>query len=351
MNVYKESFGFTKEGVEVFRFIIKNDNGMEAHFTNYGANIISIIVADREGHLDDVMLGYDDIAGYEDNSPGFGSFIGRHANRIKNGRFELNGVTYQLDKNNGNNNLHGGNLGYNTLVYDAKIIEEDNIISVEFSRTSPHMEQGFPGNLDIRVKYSITNDSELIIQYYAISDQDTIVNFTNHSYFNLSGHDSGLVLNQKFWLDSDAFTITDKELIPTGEIAYVTDTPMDFRELKALGQDIEADYEPLKIGGGYDHNYILKTSFGQVEKVAKLVDDISGRVMEVYTDMPGVQLYTGNFLSKRKGKQGAVYDKRHGVCFETQYYPNSINTPEFPSCILRANDEFESETIYKFLLQ
>ncbi|HHX54768.1 MAG TPA: galactose mutarotase [Clostridiales bacterium] len=351
MNIQKESFGLTREGLQVSRYILSNDDGMEVHLTDYGANIIKIIVEDKEGQLDDIALGYDNVSDYEDNDPGFGSFIGRHANRIKDGSFELNNVIYNLEKNDGNNNLHGGSIGYNNLVYDIATFKVEDTVSIEFSRTSPNMEQGFPGNLDIKVRYTITKDNSLIIDYYAVSDQDTVVNLTNHSYFNLSGHNSGSILDHKVWIKSDSFTLTDNELIPTGEVADLTDTPMDFRELKALGRDIEADYEPLLFAGGYDHNYILKKETKQVEKVASLVDDKTSRVMDVYTDLPGMQLYTGNFIDNERGKEGVIYNKRDGVCFETQYYPNSINIAEFPSCILKAGEEFKSTTIYKFSIK
>ena len=351
MNIQKESFGLTREGLQVSRYILSNDNGMEVHFTDYGANIIKIIVADKDGQLDDIALGYDNVSDYEDNDPGFGSFIGRHANRIKDGSFELNNVIYNLEKNDGNNNLHGGSIGYNKLVYDVATFKVEDTVSIEFSRTSPHMEQGFPGNLDIKVRYTITKDNSLIIDYYAVSDQDTVVNLTNHSYFNLSGHNSGSILDHKVWIKSDSFTLTDNELIPTGEVADLTDTPMDFRELKALGKDIEVDYEPLLFAGGYDHNYILKKETKQVEKVATLVEDKTGRVMDVYTDLPGMQLYTGNFIDNERGKEGIIYNKRDGVCFETQYYPNSINIAEFPSCILKAGEEYKTTTIYKFSIK
>lgn len=351
MNIQKESFGVTREGLQVSRYVLNNGNGMEVHFTDYGANIIKIIVADKDGHLDDIALGYDSISDYEDNNPGFGSFIGRHANRIKDGTFELNNLIYKLEKNDGNNNLHGGDIGYNKVVYNVATFKVEDTISIEFSRVSPDMEQGFPGNLDIKVRYTITKDNSLTINYNAISDQDTVVNLTNHSYFNLSGHNSGSVLEQKVWIKSDSFTPTDDELIPTGEVADVTNTPMDFRELKALGRDIEADYKPLLFAGGYDHNYILKKETSQVEKVATLVDDKTSRVMDVYTDMPGMQLYTGNFIDNERGKKGIIYKKRDGVCFETQYYPNSVNIPEFPSSILKGGEEYKSTTIYKFSIK
>jgi aldose 1-epimerase len=349
MYIRKEAFGLTKDKVAVSKYILSNDKGMEVHFLDYGALITSIIVPDKDGNLADVNLGYDTIEKYEDNGPSYGAFIGRNSNRIKNAQFELNGVVYKLDKNNGNNNLHGGFTRYHTMMYDAETFQDNNnSVSVEFSRLSPHMEQGFPGNLEVKVRYSVTDDNQLIIKYHAVSDQDTVVNFTNHSYFNLSGHDSGSILDHKVWINSNSFTPTDDELIPTGEIADVTNTPMDFRELKALGKDIDADYTPLVIAGGYDHNYVLNKSIDGIERVAQLVDDKSGRVMDVYTDLPGLQLYTGNSMPTEKGKGGCTYQKRHGVCFETQYYPDNINQPSFPSSILRAGEAFSSTTIYRF---
>ncbi len=348
MNIRKEAFGVTKDGVAVSKYILSNDKGMEVHFSDFGALITSIFVPDKEGHPGDIALGYDSLEEYEVNGPSYGSFIGRNSNRIANGSFELNGVTYKLDKNDGNNNLHGGNLRYHKVVYEAETFQDDDSVSVEFSRLSPHMEQGFPGNLEVKVRYSVTNDNQLVIKYYAVSDQDTVVNLTNHSYFNLSGHSSGSVLDHKVWINSDAFTPTDDNLIPTGEIADVTNTPMDFRVLKTLRQDIEADYRPLVIAGGYDHNYVLNKKDDSVEKVGQLVDNKTGRVMDIYTDLPGMQLYSGNFMTTEKGKQGFVYEKRYGVCFETQYYPNNINEPSFPSSVLKSGKVYNSTTIYKF---
>lgn len=348
MNIKRQAFGKTKDGVEASRFILKNTNGMEVHLTDYGANIVKILVADHNGKLDDVVLGYDDVSGYEENSPGLGSFIGRHANRIKDGTFKLNGIEYNLEKNDGNNNLHGGGVGFNKLMYQVKTFEEDKELSVEFSRMSPDMEQGFPGNLNLSVRYTLTEDNELIISYQGSCDQDTIVNLTNHSYFNLSGHNSGTILEQKVWINSNLFTPTDQSLIPTGEMVDVEDTPMDFRILKPIGREINSDYEPLKIAGGYDHNYVLNKKAKEMAMVAKLVDDRSKRVMEVYTDKPGMQLYTGNFLKNERGKEGALYEKWSGVCFETQYFPNAMNTPQFPSSVLKAGEKYSSKTIYKF---
>lgn len=349
MKFSKKSFGKTGNGQEATLYTITNSNGMSVSFTDYGANIVNIVVPDAKGRLTDVALGFENLQGYEVNGPGFGSFIGRHANRIGGAKFELNGKTYELEKNDGNNNLHSGFIGYNKFMYETEIFEEEDITSIEFSRLSPDMEQGFPGNLDVTVTYSLTEENEIVLEYLAVSDKDTIVNLTNHSYFNLSGHNSGSILDHKVWINADQFTPTAKDLIPTGEFWDVTGTPMDFRTLKTVAQDINADYEPLKMAGGYDHNYVINHTSNEVEKVAELVDDKSGRKMEVFSDLPGMQLYTANMLAPVKnGKDGAAYGKREGICFETQYYPNSINTPAFPSIVLEAGKEYDSVTVYKF---
>lgn len=349
MGITKKAFGKTKTGEEVFLYTLTNKNNMSAVFTNYGANLVNLYVPDAKGTVADVVLGFNTLEGYFDNGPGFGSFIGRHANRIGGAKFEINGKVYDLEKNDGNNNLHGGSVGYNKFIYEVETYEEEGSISIEFSRLSVDMEQGFPGNLDISMTYTLTEENELVLEYLAVSDKDTIVNLTNHTYFNLAGHNSGSVLDQKVLIKSNQFTPTDDALIPTGEFADVTGTPMDFRTLKPLGRDINADFEPLKQAGGYDHNFVLDISGTEVEKVAEMVDDKSGRIMEIYTDMPGMQLYTANFLADDGTyKDGAKYKKRDAVCFETQYYPNSCNIKEFPSCALKAGDEYDFVTIYKF---
>lgn len=349
MKITRKSYGKTVQGVEATLYTMANENGMKVTFTDYGANIVSIIVPDSKGNFTDVVLGFENLEGYQENLPDFGSFIGRHANRIGGAKFELNGKVYELEKNDGENNLHGGSIGYNKFMYETEIFEEEDITSIEFSRLSPHMEQGFPGNLDVTVTYSLTEANELVIEYLAVSDRDTIVNLTNHSYFNLSGHDAGSIEDHKVWIKADQFTPTTKDLIPTGEVWDVTGTPMDFRILKSVGQDIDADYEPLKLAGGYDHNFIFDNNGSEVEKVAELVDNKSGRIMEIFTDLPGMQLYTANMLKPVKNcKGGANYQKRGGICFETQYYPNSCNIKSFPSAMLKAGKEFDTVTIYKF---
>ncbi|MBE5960109.1 MAG: galactose mutarotase [Lachnospiraceae bacterium] len=350
MGITKKEFGLTKDSRSANLYTLANDNGMKVVFSDYGAVIVSIYVPDRNGNVCDIALGYDTIAAYERNAPGYGSFIGRHANRIQDARFELNGVVYQLEVNDGKNNLHSASHSYNKYFYDVRHYAADGDMSIEFSRLSPDMEQGFPGNLDVSVTYTLTKENELVIEYYARSDKDTIVNFTNHSYFNLSGHASGSVLNHIVSINADAFTPTTDDLIPTGEIRSVAGTPMDFRKAKTIGRDINADYLPLKQAGGYDHNYVLtKKTNGQVEKAADLYDEKSGRFMEVYTDLPGMQFYTGNFIPGNElGKDNYIYKKRDGVCFETQYFPNSCNIKNFPSCRLGASQEYDSVTIYKF---
>jgi aldose 1-epimerase len=350
MKITQKPFGKTKGGEEATLYTVSNNAGMKVSFTDYGANIVSIIVPDKNGNYADVALGYKDLKGYEDNRTGFGSFIGRNANRIGDARFELNGKIYELEKNDGVNNLHGGNPAYNKTMYETEIYEEEDMISLEFSRLSPDMEQGFPGNLDITVTYGLTEGNELVIEYHAVSDKDTVVNLTNHSYFNLSGHNSGDIMDHKVWINADYFTPTTDDLIPTGEIRDVKGTPMDFRTLKRIGDNIHDDYEPLRQAGGYDHNYVLNISGDEVEKVADLVDEASGRAMEVFTDQPGLQLYTSNMLSpEESNKDGANYGKYAGVCFETQHFPNACNTKEFSSSVLVAGKEYETVTIYRFL--
>lgn len=345
MGLETKKFGTTKAGEEVTLYALTNKNGMRAEFIDYGANITALYVPDKNGKLDDVVLGFDDMDGYEVNGCFFGAFIGRHGNRIGGAKFELNGVTYELEKNDGANNLHGGTPGYHHVMYKAETTSD----SVTFSRTSPDMEQGYPGNLDISVTYTLTDDNELKITYNASSDKDTLCNVTNHSYFNLKGHDGGEITDHTVWIKANGFTETADDLIPTGAIADVTGTPMDFRTKKAIGDDIGADYKPLVIAGGYDHNYALDKKAGALEKVAELSEDSTGRTMEVYTDLPGMQLYSGNFINREQGKNGAQYTKRTGVCFETQFFPNSVNVPSFDSCVLKAGKKFTSTTIYKFI--
>lgn len=350
MGMKKELFGKTKEGLDVFAYTLKNKNGMELTCLDFGAVIQKLLVPDANQKIEDIVLGYDNVEGYEEDTCGFGAFIGRHANRIGGAKFVINGTEYQLEKNDGENNLHGGTPGYNKVMYEVEYLEDEEAQSIEFSRLSKDMEQGYPGNLDITVTYTLTDDNELVIEYLAVSDKDTLVNLTNHSYFNLSGHKSDTIEDHKMLIQADYFTPTDDALIPTGEIRMVEGTPMDFRSMKRIGDNIDADYLPIKQGNGYDHNFVLNIAQDDVVSfVAQLEDDKSGRIMKVFTNLPGLQVYTANGLSvKKNGKEGMEYGKRAGICFETQFYPNSCNISNFTSCELKAGSEYDYVTVYKF---
>lgn len=350
--IQKESFGRLPDGKEAALYTLTNANGVKASFTDLGAVWVSMMVKDRAGRLGDVVLGYDSAAQYLVNAPHFGAPIGRNANRIGGAYFELNGQTYHLEENNGScNNLHSGSSQYHRRMWEAETFELDTGSRVTFTLTSPDGDQGFPGNLTIRISYTLTEDDSLQISYYGVADADTVVNLTNHSYFNLNGHDSGCISDLQVWIDADAFTMADAELIPTGELVPVKGTPMDFTVMKPIGQDIDADYRPLKEAGGYDHNWVLKAQKGEPVLAAKAYSAETGRTMEVYTDMPGLQFYTANSLDEREhpGKGKALYGPRSSFCFETQYFPNAVNIPAFVSPVLRAGEEYESTTIYRFL--
>ncbi len=350
MSIRKEEFGMSQDGERVYLYIVTNDNGMVMKVTNYGAILQSIIVKDKDDNMVDVALGCDDITEYYDNDPSLGAIVGRNANRIGGAAVVINGKTYELAKNdNGKNNLHSGPSLFQNRVWEAEEFVEDGQ-GVEFSLVSEDMDQGYPGNFSVSVKYTLTDDNAIMITYNATSDADTVANMTNHSYFNLEGHDVGTVLDNEVYINSDEFTITDSELIPTGELCDVTNTPMDFRTMKKIGQDINAEYEPLILAKGYDHNYVLKNN-GNNELVAKLYSEKTGITMEVYTDLPGIQLYTGNFLTgSKKGKGGHSYQFREGVCFESQYFPDANNHENFQSTILKAGDTYNTTTVYKFVV-
>ena len=337
------SFGKTKDGREAALYIIKNSKGMEAAVTNYGAALVELKVPDKAGSFRDVVVGYDQVNGYEKNGGSVGGTVGRFANRIGKGHFTIDGIEYQLTTNNGPNTLHGGRDFYIRRHWDLEK-EEDH--SVTFCLHSQDGDQGFPGNADISVTYTVTEDQELKIDYTARSDADTPLNLTNHSYFNAAGHDSGSVLNQLVLVEADEYTETDELSLPTGRLIQVDGTPMDFRTPKALGRDIEEDYDALAYGSGYDHNYVIR---GQgFRKAAELYCPDSGILMTVKTDLPGLQLYSANHLGPVEGKGGVIYKPRHAVCFETQYYPDAINKENFPGGLLKAGQEFASTTVYAF---
>lgn len=340
----QKHFGEVQTRKEAILYEMKNKNGMCAAVSSYGALLVSVQVPSGDGRLLDVVLGYDSAGEYQSGSGCFGATIGRCANRTAGARFELNGTVYRLGKNEGENNLHSGPDRYDQMFWETLEADERH---VKLFRRSPDMEQGFPGNLDISVTYELTDENEIRISYRGVCDRDTIVNMTNHSYFNLNGHDSGDVLKHTLCLRASRYTPVRADSIPTGEIASVEGTAMDFRAEKAIGRDIGADEEQLKLTGGYDHNYILDAP-GFDEPFAVARGDQSGITLRAYTDCPGVQLYTGNFIAHEKGKGGAVYEKRDGFCLETQYFPNCANEAAFSSPVLRAGETYETRTVYAF---
>ncbi|PXV84755.1 aldose 1-epimerase [Lachnotalea glycerini] len=350
MSISKTNYGKTTKGDEIFQYAIENKNGMKACFINYGAIMTKLIVPDKNGKFADVVHGYDTLQGYESNPCYFGATIGRNGNRIAKGQFEINGIRYQLDTNEGVNNLHGGLDGYNKRIWSAKENEQEN--EIVFSLSSPDGDQGFPGHFKVAVTYKLTDDNELQIIYDGVSDKDTVANMTNHSYFNLTGHTNDSILDHILWIKASKFVpVVDSASIPTGEILSVKGTPMDFTEPKAVGKEIESDFEQLKFTGGYDHNYALDRDGKGIEKIAEVKDPKSGRIMQVFTDLPGVQLYVGNFINTNgeSGKDGMKYQKRSALCLETQYFPDAINQDNFESPILKAGAKYHTTTIYKFI--
>lgn len=330
------------DGKDVEIFTIKNSGGAYVELISYGCAVRSICVPDRDGKLVDVCLGYDTLEEYTSQDACLGAVIGRHANRIGGAKFVLNGIEYPLAVNNGPNNLHGGNKGFDKYIWDAEIVGE----SVVFSRISKDMEEGFPGEMKVTATYSFTDENELVLSYSAVCDKDTVCAMTNHSYFNLGGHDSGVVYDTLLKINADEFTENDENCLPTGKIFKVEGTPFDFREEKAIGKDIDLDDINLKNGKGYDHNFVLR---GEGMKVAAVAfSEKTGIEMVTKTTQPGVQLYTANFLSERKAKGGKLYNERHGFCLETQTFPNGMAIPHFPKPILRKGEEYKETVCYKF---
>ncbi|MCR5792724.1 MAG: galactose mutarotase [Lachnospiraceae bacterium] len=348
MSITSKEFGKTNNGEKVTAYTLTNKNGMEVTFLDFGAIMTSLLIPKGDKKID-VVCGRETVQDYTGDGTYFGSVVGRYCNRIGGAAFTLNGVEYKLDKNDGENCLHSGFSPYNNMMYEVETNETPDGPSIEFSRLSPDMEQGFPGKLDLTITFTLTNDNEVVFETLAVGDKDTPVSITDHAYFNLAGHDSGTILDQVLYLNADAFTLTDAASIPTGEIVDVTGTPMDFRTPKPIGQDIKADYQPLLDAGGYDHNWCLNVSGKDVELAASLEDKKGGVKMEVYTDLPGLQIYTGNFLDGDAGKGGVKYPRNAACCFETQFYPDSVNHDNFPSCILKAGEKYEYTTIYKFI--
>ncbi len=346
----KKPFGKTPDGQPVDLFVLTNKGGAEASITNYGGAVVSLRVPDRNGRLADVVLGYDALDGYVNDKAYFGAIVGRYGNRIAHAQFVLDGKTYALAKNNGDNSLHGGIKGFNKAVWTAKTFSARDGQSVELFYLSKDGEEGFPGNLKVTVTYTLTDANALRIEYSATADKKTVVNLTNHSYFNLAGQGSGDILGHLLTIQADQFTPVDSGLIPTGELRDVMGTPFDFHKPTAIGARINHDDEQLKLGGGYDHNFVLRMPMDHGEYLAaRVLEPASGRVLEVWTTEPGVQFYTGNFLDgKTPGKSGHTYPRRNAFCLETQHFPDSPNQPKFPSVVLNPGERYHTVTTYKF---
>lgn len=346
MSINSETWGTTKNGQKVTLYTLRNSHGMEARIMNYGGTIVSLTAPDKSGQFADVVLGFDNFADYEAKNPFFGCIAGRYANRIAKGKFTLDGKEYTLAVNNGPNHLHGGKVGFDKKVWRANEVRRSNAVGVEMFYTSPDGEEGYPGKLDCHVTYLLTNDNAMEIEYSATTDKTTIVNLTNHSYFNLAGEGSGSILDHTLKINADKFTPTDDTLIPTGELQAVAGTPLDFTQPHVIGERIGADFVPLKQGQGYDHNFVISDRSG-MRTAARAKDPKSGRVLVVSTTEPGVQLYTGNHLNVT-GKGGHHYSRRDGFCLETEHFPDSPNHPSFPSVVLQPGDTYHNTCVYKF---
>ena len=348
-KISKESFGKTADGESVDLFTLTNRNGMEARITNYGGIVTTLTAPDRNNKYADVVLGFNDLDSYLKGHPYFGALVGRYGNRIAKGRFTLNGIEYKLAVNNGENHLHGGIKGFDKVVWTARSMRTKLGPALSLTYVSKDMEEGYPGNLTVKVVYTLTNNNELRIDYSASTDKDTVTNLTHHSYFNLAGEGNGDILNHQLLLKASRFTPTDAGSMPTGELRNVQGTPFDFLKSTSIGARINQDEEQLKFGGGYDHNWVVNGRAGTLRQAASVYESTSGRVMDVWTTEPGIQFYTGNFLDGTlTGKSGKAYARRNGFCLETQHYPDSPNKPKFPTTTLRKGATYRSTTIYRF---
>ena len=347
------SFGTLSDGREVNAFVLKNARGMSVQILDLGGVIASIKVPDSSGNFSDVTTGFDYPQPYLDGAGYMGAIVGRYANRISGGKFSIDGIDYSLAKNNGDNAIHGGLVGFDKKIWDVEFLVGLHDSKLKLSTFSPDGEEGYPGRVEVSVTYTLNDQNQLTIDYSATSDKATIINLTNHAYFNLDGHQAGSILEHEVMLNANHFTPIDESSIPTGVILDVAGTPLDFRQRKAIGLDIESEDRQMTFGSGYDHNFVINHSEpGSVSLAAEVYSPNSGRVMKVYTDQPGIQFYTGNFLNgKLVGKDGAVYGRRSAFCLETQHFPDSPNKPMFPSTILQPGDQFASRTIFEFLTE
>lgn len=350
--ITKADFGKTLDGTPVEIYTLKNANGAEAKIMTYGGIVQSLIMPDKSGKFGDVVLGYDSLDGYLTNSPYFGALIGRYGNRIGGGKFTLEGKTYTLATNNGPNSLHGGLIGFDKVVWTARPLETKQGPALILTYLSKDGEEGFPGNLTVTAIYTLRDDNALELQYTANTDKTTVLNLTHHSYFNLAGEGNGDILNHVVYINSDKTTPVDKVLITTGEFADVTGTPFDFRTPTAIGARINDPNPVLQYGPGYDHNWVINKPMGQLGQMARVKEPTTGRVMEVWSDEPGLQFYVGNFLDGTiKGKSGVAYQVHTAFCMEPQHYPDSPNKPNFPSVVLRPGQTFHNTIIYKFSVE
>lgn len=350
LGLKRADFQSAVNGDSTDLYVLTNANGVEVTLTNYGGRIVSVMVPDREGNMKDVVLGFDNVDDYVNVDNNFGATIGRYGNRIANGKITVEGVEYQLPQNNFGHTLHGGFEGFDKKVFQAEQINDQTVV---FSYLSEDGEANFPGNLDVKVTMTLTDDNAIDLQYEATTDKETVVNLTNHTYFNLSGDGNNTILGDLLTIHADAFTPVDDTFMTIGEIAPVEGTPMDFRTPAAIGERIDQyDYEQLKNGDGYDHNWVLNTGGDVTQVAATVYSPVTGIQLDVYTNEPGVQVYTGNFLDGTvTGKNGAVYAKRNAICLETQKYPDSPNKPDWPSPYLKPGEKYSSRCIYKFSVQ
>jgi aldose 1-epimerase len=354
MKVEISDFGTMEDGTKTNLYTLSNDNGVKVSITNYGGIITSLMAPDNAGNFENVVLGFDSLAGYRSEvylqeGPYFGAIIGRYGNRIAEGKFSLDNTEYTLATNNDPNHLHGGNVGFDKVVWEAKEIESGNEVGLKLNYVSEDMEEGYPGTLNVEVTYTLNNDNELKIDYKATTDKKTVVNLTNHAYFNLTGNVKRDILKHEVMINADHFTPVDKTLIPTGEILAVEKTPFDFTEPAPVGQNINSNDEQITFGGGFDHNWVLNGEAGEMKLAATVYEPKSSRFMEVSTTEPGIQFYSGNFLNgKLEGNNGVKFEQRYGLCLETQHYPDSPNQPEFPSVELNPGETYDTQTIYKF---
>jgi len=348
-GITKQAWGALPSGERIDLYTLRNPAGVEVAITNYGGRIVTLRTPDRDGNLEDIVLGFDRLEEYLRDNPFFGALVGRYANRIANGEFALNGKTYKLARNNGENSLHGGLRGFDKVAWDAREVSDADAPGLELKYGSRDGEEGFPGNLSVTVLYTLTENNELKIEYGAVTDADTVINLTNHSYFDLSGHAAGNILEHRLTINADTLTPVNANLIPTGELRSVAGTPFDFRQPTAIGERIDGRDEQLGYGEGYDHNFVVNRDGKGLALAARVSDPESGRVMEVLTTQPGIQFYTGNHLPTAiKGKEGAIYGVRSGFCLETQHFPDSPNQPKFSSAELKAGERYRETTIFRF---